>query len=612
VRVKLRPGTHFAPVPQGVYFTGCGPAFVLTAPAALYPVLDAQVGLLAAGTDLDELVAAVGNESARPVLDRVLRTLVQRDILLDLDGLGTGAPDAATATRYAEVLSYLEARCAEPYKAFAQLRSCRVGVSGGGPAVAVLLRALTRYGVEAVALSDVDGDAVRLDAVVVVEDSDTSVQLVGIGRSHPELPLLPIAARPGVALVGPELAGSAALADFLAVAARAGGWAVVEPELAAPRPLSAVLAGSLAGHAVLSRLVAEHLSPDREAGTPALTLVHGPELNTRVLPARPQPSASDAPDSATAAGAVDGDWPDASPASADETLTALAPLTARWTGIMRRGRDLDLAQMPLSLATVDLLPAEPTGPAGPGERATVDTPPTDAADRGEGRAGPGLLPLDAAGSVDPGERLAGWGADRAQAGLNAVLAGVRHWAGRRTAAPGEPAAGYSHRRWLLDGLLRCLAPDLVAGERATELGWAQLTRPGHRTLWSLCAEYFDRTMMLRRYALPGTGLVLAEAVDATGELRVAEWGYGPDAAIQHALGAAVAHAQAPAEVRAALAAPSSGTRFLELAAPQQLDPVVDQVRTLLREQGRRLAAERIRTDPVIGPLPVHCGRVWLS
>jgi hypothetical protein len=243
---------------------------------------------------------------------------------------------------------------------------------------------------------------------------------------------------------------------------------------------------------------------------------------------------------------------------------------------MRRGRDLDLAQMPLSLATVDLLPADQTG------------------------------------SANPGEQGAGWGADRAQAGLNAVLAGVRHWAGRRTGTPGEPAAGYSHRRWLLDGVLRCLAPELVAGEPATELGWAQLTRPGHRTLWSLCAEYFDRIVTLRRYVLPGTGLVLAEAVDATGEIRVAEWGYGPDAAIQHALGAAVAHAQAPAEVRAALAAPSSGTRFLELAAPHQLDPVVDQVRMLLRERGQRIGADRIGTDPVIGPLPVHCGRVWLS
>ncbi len=578
MRVKLRPGTHFAPVPQGVYFTGSGPAFVLTAPPALYPVLDSQVGLLAAGTDLDELVAALGNESARAVLDRVLHALVQRDILLDLDSLGTAPPDAATAARYAEVLSYLEAHCAEPYKAFAQLRSCRVGVLGGGPAAPVLQRALTRYGVEAVELSDVDGKAPRLDGVVVVEDSTAALDLMGIARSHPELALLPIAARSGVALVGPALAGPAAMADFLAVAARAGGWAVVEPELAAPRPLSAVLAGSLAGHAILTQLVAEDLTPDREAATPASTLVHGPELNTRLLPGRPQPSAAAAPQSADVVGEVDGDWPDAPPATADETLTVLAPLTARWIGIMRRGRDLDLAQLPLSLATVDLLPTDPIR------------------------------------SADPVQCRAGWGSDRAQASLNAVLAGVRDWAGRRAGArtPGEPAAGYSHRRWLLDGVLRCLGPELVAGEQATEIGWAQLTRPGHRTLWSLCAEYFDRTVTLRRYALPGTGLALAEAVDATGEIRVAEWGYGPDAAVQHALGAAVAHAQAPAEVRTALAGGSVGTRFLELAAPQQLHPVADQVRTLLRERGRKVAADRIHTDPVIGPLPLHCGRVWLS
>jgi hypothetical protein len=598
VRVKLRPGTHFAPVPQGVYFTGHGPAFVLTAPAALYPVLDSQVGLLAAGTDRDELVAAVGNESARAVLDRVLQALVQRDILLDLDSLGTAAPDAATAARYVEVLSYLEAHCAEPYKAFAELRSCRVGVLGGGPAVAVLLRALTRYGVEAVTLSDVDDPAARLDAVVVVEDSHAAPDPMGISRSHPQLPLLPVAARSGVALVGPAVVGPAAMADFLAVAGRADGWAAVEPELAAPRPLSAVLAGSLAGHAILSRLVAGDLTPDQTAGTPALTLVHGPELNTRQLPDRPRPSTTGAPQSAVPAADADGDWPDSSPATADEALTALAPLTARWTGIMRRGRDLDLAQMPLSLATVDLLPADPANPANPMRRlATVE-----------------LLPADPADSANPVARRAGWGADRAQAGLNAVLAGVRDWAGRRSGAgaPGGPAAGYSHRRWLLDGVLRCLGPQLSAGERGTELGWEQLTRPGHRTLWSLCAEYFDRTMTLRRYALPGTGLAMVEAVDATGEIRVAEWGYGPDAAVQHALGAAVAHAQAPAEVRTALAGASSGTRFLELATPHQLDPVVDQLRTWLRGRGRQVSAERIVADPVVGPLPVHCGRVWLS
>ncbi|HWB35521.1 MAG TPA: hypothetical protein VHA75_05790, partial [Rugosimonospora sp.] len=268
MRVKLRAGTHFAPLPQGVYVAGAtGPAFVLTGPPVLYQVLDSQVGLLCAGTDTDALVAALGGEAARPVLDRVLRTLVDRDILLDLDGLGTPPPDGATADRYAEVLSYLEAHCAEPYKVFAQVQAATVAVLGGGPAAGVLERTLRRYGIgRVVVLPTGQPVPVRPDVVVLLDDPDSPLDALAYSRSRPDDAVTVVTAREAVALVGAGLVGPAGMAGFLALAGRAEGWAVVEPDLAAPRPLSAVLAGSLAAHAVLRHLIGGDLPPATPGG----------------------------------------------------------------------------------------------------------------------------------------------------------------------------------------------------------------------------------------------------------------------------------------------------------------------------------------------------------
>ncbi|HWB35799.1 MAG TPA: hypothetical protein VHA75_07230, partial [Rugosimonospora sp.] len=199
-----------------------------------------------------------------------------------------------------------------------------------------------------------------------------------------------------------------------------------------------------------------------------------------------------------------------------------------------------------------------------------------------------------------------------RAGLDALLVATR-----RMAAPpgGHPdtvgAAGVTPRRWLLDGILRLLTGSVLAA-RPVEVGWADLATADQRTRWSLCTDYFDRTIRVYRRDLPGTGLVLAEVVDASGEIRVAEWGTSAASAVHLALGTAVAHAQATAGVRAQLADPPAGTRILQSARPEQLDGVLDHLRALLASQGRRPHADPLPPDPVAGAWPLSCGTVTLS
>ncbi|MCI4061352.1 hypothetical protein MRQ36_01690 [Micromonospora sp. R77] len=273
MRVKLRPGTHFAPVPQGIYWTRAGRSFLLTAPAGLYLALDSQLDLLTRGTDVDELSSALG-ESARPAVQRILDTLLDRDVLLDLDRAGT-PPTPGEADRYAEVLSYLEARCADPYRVFARLRASVVPVLGDGPAAAVARRTIVGYGATTTATV-----SPGTELVVLVDDADRPLDLVAAAASLPAgTRVVPVHAGERIALVGAPEAGD--LAEFVALGRRAGDWAAAEPDGAAPCPLSAVLAGSLATHAVLGALTGTLPAES------APTLVHGHDVQAQRLPGRP-------------------------------------------------------------------------------------------------------------------------------------------------------------------------------------------------------------------------------------------------------------------------------------------------------------------------------------
>ncbi|MFD7731859.1 hypothetical protein ACFV6F_15910 [Kitasatospora phosalacinea] len=572
MRVKLRPGTHFAPVQQGVYVTRGGESFVLAGPPVLYTVLDSRLAELTDGTDVDALVAAFGNESARPVLDRVLRALLDRDVLLDLDALTTPAPDPATAARHAETLAYLEAHSPDPYRDFARLRAAKVRVLGGGPAAETAARSLRRHGVTDTTVS-ADGTGASeaaADWTVLVTDHE-----------HPSDPpaLPPPGTRTVTVHAGPRVAVVAEPDDTTDPAAlraavrRAEAWTADDPEAPAPRPLGAVLAGALAARAVLAGLTGIDPAPRRA------TVIHGHQLRTARIPLPETPAAAgpavedgapaeavgrDADAAAATGGPAGAPTEDGELPGAQDLLAAWAPLTARWTGPMRLGRDLDLDQLPFALETVDLL----TGPA----------------------------PV----------RVAGWGTDRGAAGVAALLA-----AARRMAGP-EGAAGTTEERWLLDGALRQLGTELLLDRPGEPLGWDGLGSTEGRTLLGLLESWFGRTVELAHRRCPVLDWSLVTVTEQDGTVAATEWGDTPAAAARAALTTAVARAQADPEVRALFAERPVGTGTLENCPAATVRSALDRLRTAPATRSRTLRARRLTHDPVAGPLPLHCGPVRLA
>ncbi|MFC9328307.1 hypothetical protein [Kitasatospora sp. NPDC057015] len=564
MRVKLRPGTHFAPVRQGVHVARGGESFVLAGPPTLYTVLDSRLAELCDGTDVDALVAAFGSESARPVLDRILRALVDRDVLLDLDTLTTPAPDAATAARYAETLAYLEAHSTDPYGDFARLRSARVRVLGGGPAAETAARSLRRHGVA-------DGSA----ATDGPEPAEPGWAVLIADHEHPPGPPAPlppgtrvVAVHAGehVALVA-ELDDATGTAAFEAAAHRAAAWVAGDREAAAPRPLSAVLAGALAARAVLAGLTGIDRSP-RSA-----TVIHGRQLRTARIPLPDGPAEAPAAPAPEGAPGTSGDGEglgvavlptqDVDPPATEELLSAWAPLTTRWVGPVRRGRDLDLDQLPFSLETVELL----TGPAP--------------------------------------ARAAGWGPDRGAAGVGALLAAARLLAGA------DGAAGTTEGRWLLDGVLRRLGAELLLGRPGGRLDWDGLGSTEGRTRLGLLESWFGRSVELTLRHCPVLDWSLVTVTEQDGTVAATEWGDTPATAARSALGAAVARAQADPEVRGLLEQPV-GTAVLESCPATAVRLALSRLGTEEAVRGRTVRARRLTHDPVTGPLPLHCGPVRLS
>ncbi|QMU78094.1 hypothetical protein GXW83_22740 [Streptacidiphilus sp. PB12-B1b] len=620
MKVKLRADAHCAPVQRGVYWSRGERSFVLSGPPALYALVDDQLDALLDGTSVDAMVAAAGDEAARPVIEHVVRALVAQDVLIDLDAVQGPVPDAATAREHAELLAYLEANCAEPYLAFAAVRAAQVAVVGAGPAADAVRRGLAANGIAP--------DPARPALTVLVDDCDLPLDLLA-AASGPDLdtPVLPVVALAELALVGPVCATPQELRSFLAVRARAADWQRSGDEAPVSRPIGGVLAGSLAAQAVLA-----HLAGTGDGGRTAL-VVHGHAAQTTAVPV-PEPGdgavwrtvdPDQEPESARAepevseqvseqdAGPADGAAPAAADAELQQIHRLAAGLTARWTGVARWGRDLDLPQLPVSLVTAETV-------AGPGRSPA---------------------PADAASTTAPGPYLLGWGNNRAAAGLTAMLAVLRHRvteeqaaeeqpaedraaegqpAGDRAAAdgPGLPAAGLTRAHWLADGLLRHAAPEALTRSEGTPLTWDDLESSTVRSLWSLLQDYFGVPVALRTYTVPGLDWQLCTAVRAaTGEVLAAQWGPSRLSAGYAALLAATARAQFD---EAAKNAPQSpvlppdpiGTWSLEVAPDRQVHSCLRQLLDRARAEGLTPRARQLARDAAVGELPLVCGPVWLA
>lgn len=623
MRVKLRPDAHCAPVPRGVYWLRGDRSFVLSGPPALYTLLDDQLDALLRGTSVDEMVAAAGDEAARPVFDHVVRALVAQDVLIDLDAVAGPLPDPRTADDHLELLAYLEANCAEPYRAFAAVRSARVAVAGGGPAAESVRRGLAANGTGAVtdlAVPGRPGDAGPALAVLI-DDCEDPLDLHAAAESLPAgTPVLPVAAEADFALVGPVCTDLRELRSFQAVRARAADWQRTEGEAGAARPLSAVLSGSLAAQAVLTRLA--------ETGDGARTalVVHGHAVQTRAVPvpdavAGPawrwvdagEAAALSAPVEAAAAesgpatdaasgppGSGPADPPAATPGSRTDAGTdaelqevhrLAAGLTTRWTGVARWGRDLDLPQLPVSLVTAETV-ARP-GPSG---------------DRGP------VAP------EAPGPCFLGWGSTRVAAGLTAVLALLRHRAAQESGPGGgaEPAAGLTPAHWLADGLLRHVGRQVLTQSVSTTLTWDDFPSGPVRTLWSLLGDFFDVPATLELRTVPGLDWCLAGAVhEGTGELLAAQWGPSVLSAGYAALFAATGQAQFRAAEKNAPQSPvlppdPVGTWSLEVAPERQVHDCLRGLLAHTAASGLRPRARLLVRDEAVGELPLACGLVGLA
>ena len=606
MRVKLRPDAHCAPVPRGVYWIRGERSFVLSGPPALYTLVDSQLDALLDGTSVDEMVAAAGDEAARPVVEHVLRALVAQDVLIDLDAVDGPLPDPRTAADHAELLSYLESNSAQPYRAFAAVRAARVAVVGAGAAADAVRRGLAGNGIgepfePQLPLEPADFTGAAL--VVLIDDCDHGLDLLAAAASLPPgTPTVPVAAEEGFALVGPVCVDQHELRSFQALRHRADGWQRSGAETPAPRPISAVLAGSLAAQAVLARLAGTG------DGRRTALVVHGHAVQTRVLPLpddvpgplwRPVDLAgaladSEASPASPEAPAAPAEQDGAAPApgtegegdvDAQEVHRLAAALTTRWTGIARWGRDLDLPQLPVCLVTAENV-------------------------AGHGGLADGVGPY-----------YLGWGHNRAAAGLTAVLAVLRDRAAREQAEDaggGLAAAGLSRAHLLADGLLRHAGQQALARTEATPLTWDLTTNSTVRAQLSMLEDFFGTPTELRLRTLPGLDWQLVTVLHRdTGEPLATQWGPTTTSAAYAALLAATGRAQfqlaeKTAPQAAVLPPDVVGTWSLEVASERQVRDCLRRLAGWAEALGVSPVARQLSHDRAIGELPLACGRVALG
>jgi hypothetical protein len=572
MRVRLRPGTHLAPVQQGAYLSRAGKSFIIQGPPALYALLDSQLGRLVSGTTVDELVTAVGTEAVRPVLDNVLRTLLDRDVLLDIDTCAGPEPPPDDARRYADVLAYLEARCADPYAAFARLRTATVLLRGDAGTRDTLIRSLDACGLRVATPESEQEPAL---AVVVTPLSRWPGWPADV---PPGVAVLPVIMLPAGALIGPVCTSRAEFAAVAAAAERIVAWQQADPALAAPATMTAVLAGSLAGRSAFEFLA--------EAGPRDWTasVVYGRRLEARrfALPALPaaQGSGEPAPRWASVDAAASNDDEPALPL-AKQAQERGGTLTDRWTGIASWHRDLDLPQLPMSTATLDSRVGAPAG------------------------------------------RVLGWADNRSGAMVNAMLAFLRarcaaiapeFAATAPEPAPGTTAlaaAGLTSGRFLLDGLLRLAGLEAVAGVVPDKVDWADLPQRHVTALWSLLRDYFDVPAHLWLRAVPGLSWPLASVV-ADGTVLATQWGPTQVTAAQAALSAAAARAQLGPELAALLPDEPTGTWALESVSAEAVAACHRQFGGWLSARSRMVRASRLLADQAAGEIALPCGLVWLS
>ncbi|WP_410585740.1 hypothetical protein [Amycolatopsis sp. lyj-108] len=490
--LRMRPGAHFAPVADGVYFQTPHTNFVLRGPQALYRLVDRCVSALEDGVTFEELVQATGGDRMRTSVGVLVEALEGKGLLLRSSAAEPMEP--ALRARFADVLAHLETYADDPQAEFRRLRSSTVVVVGPVDAAASVVTGLMDIGVgrilvdrplddewpgpagdEWTAVSSVTAADPRPDGAVligVVEDpAETAPDwLSAATRSgHPSVAILLSA---DLGFVSPMLDSDAAVDATWRAWQRALGWWYGGGGDSVSRPLSAVLAGSLA----VQRL----LNPEERVGSVLST--RRLEVDTFEILLGPSPE--------PAAAVYAHDLLDSMAAPADEAVDAagvlatILDLTTPWTGLFEWQIVDELPQLPVASVVL------------------------------AGRA-LGVPALSA-----------GFGPDQAHAGTQGILDMLR----LRLAALHEPpvghavaAAGVDDTRWLADGLLRSIA--LRDDFAETGLLWDDVTDLQARRLWRALSDYEEVDFEVRVRSWPGVPWQQVRVVDrADGTTLACQWG----------------------------------------------------------------------------------------
>ena len=583
--LRLRPGVHYAPIEDGVYFSSARATFVMRGPARLFRVVDVCLPLMEDGADLNDLVAALGTPAAWPVVTRLAEALDSRGLVLHLDQLQVPEPAPAERERFPETLAYLETFRDDPYGDFRRIRKARVLLAGPADALGPAARGLVRAGVGQVLIATDEPDRLaglasrHPEVRLMLPKSGGPQSLITTARPHAavifsgdsfpfealhQLPLdcvvVPVRLGKDVAVVGPATSRADNGRGIDELWARAAQWCRLDGDDLLVRPSGDLLAGALAGQATIDALVG--LNPGR------VHVVHGPDLSSdSITPTLAAGSAYDQPT----------EFRDGVPVpSAERPTSWTASVSGRWTGLFGLNVPGDLPQMPLALTFA------------------------------EGRT-----------QFFEGRAL-GFGPDQetstSEAGLDALR---QHCAVVERTDPGPclgqsavAAAAVDRARWLLDGALRLLA-RVPAEHHPVE--WLGLDDGAARRMARALEEHELTPIRLGRRQVPGFGWTLVSVADRrSGALLGGGWGPTPAVASLAALSAAMATQQVRRTVDPGYGARAAEPGFLAHLHEPYVDDLAAQVGGWLHAGSRRLRGRRLARDPVTGPLAAWCGTVWLD
>lgn len=579
MRIRLRPGVHYAPVREGVYVSTPRAHFVIRGPQTLYRMLDVLIPLLEDGATEETVLAALHGTAAPGLVRQVLTALRNKGLFIDLARLSEPEPDPETRRRYAGALADLETDSEDPYAAFRRLRASRVLLAGPAAAVLPAARGLLRAGVarlllavpEPAAAAALAGRAPGVEVtgmakiVTGVTDVDAALYVAAdaglLELQRAELargcPTVPVLTGGPVIVVGPPVRSALDAAAWPVLCARAGRWQAdggLEP---VALPVGEALAGALAGRAIFRALTGTEHKGEAH-------LIYGGTLSADAVTV-----AVTDPDQGTAYD-LDEIRADEGPAP-DGVLTAVNAASGRWLGTFTVVTPEALPQMPVAMVTA------------------------------EHRAAPG------------GEVLA-WGTDQEKATSAAGLACLREQAGTSLEAGSGVravgAAGTTAARWMLDGALRLLDRHL---RLESAPGYGDITDLRARQLWGAIEDYELVPVTLEVYRITGIGWRLGRLVRGdSGETLSRAWGADEPGAILAALGAGVARLQAHRALGRDLGGPGADTSALVSASDAAVAVLLDQVQGLCRSQGVRITGREAGPDPLLGTLDLRHGTVFLE